>query len=66
MSCNDEEKDCVHRLAHRLELSGTIVYDRALKRKIALEGKAVVPVGVVATEIYGFPGPAIPYEEQGN
>ena len=66
MSSNDEGKDCVRRLARRMELSGKIVYDRAHKRKIVLEGEAVVPAGVVAAEIHGFPGPDIPYEEQGN
>jgi hypothetical protein len=66
MSSNDEGKDCVRRLARNAELLGTIVYDRALKRKILLEGAAVVPAGVVAADIYGFPGPDIPYEEQGN
>jgi hypothetical protein len=66
MSSNDEGNDCVRRLARNVELLGTIVYDRALKRKILLEGEAVVPAGVVAADIYGFPGPDIPYEEQGN
>jgi hypothetical protein len=66
MSSNNEGKDCVCRLACNVELLGTIVYDHALKRKILLEGEAVVPAGVAAANIYGFPGPDIPYKEQGN
>jgi hypothetical protein len=64
MSSNNEGKDCVHRLARNAELLGAIVYDCALKRNIILEGEAVVPAGVVAANIYGFPGPDIQYEAQ--
>jgi hypothetical protein len=60
MSSNDEGEDCVCRLARNVEMLGTIVYDRPLKRKILLEGEAIVPAGVVAAKIYGLPGPDIP------
>jgi hypothetical protein len=66
MSSNNEGKDCVHRLACNAELLDMVVYNCTLKRKILLEGEAVVLAGVVAANIYRFPGPDIPYEEQGN
>jgi hypothetical protein len=66
MSSNDEGKVCICRLACNVELLDMIVYDHTLKRKILLKEKAVVPAGVVAADIYGFPEPDIPYKKQGT